>query len=241
MEESFDEVLTPVLQNILMEIEKDPNLSKTEPHYQDCFFESITGNSETCLMKENHSLKSREHLNNRESQFQPAVGIYNSLHCDLKYSTTAMSGVHVEFLNLREVYEKAQTRINRKSRQRIIKGRVDMVVTFDAQIQDIAVMVERIPKARALAGDQCGQVSLEVSVEKLELNKQYFSVDLDSIYLAQDGRTPVYKLSTVDAERRNRFHLAIVVIFIDGTRSQTIFSRPFLLRSKKTLRCFRSI
>ena len=82
--------------------------------------------------------------------------------------------------------------------------------------------------------------TLVVKIFSLFVLQQYFSVDLDSIYLAQDG-TPVYKLSTVDSERRNRFHLAIVLVFIDGSRSKTIYSQPFLLRSKKTLRSFRSV
>ena len=132
--------------------------------------------SDTSAKKENlqcNAVNYNEQLSDGEkTDFQPTQ--FSTPHelvlCDLKFSA-ATSDVHVEFLNLRDVYEKAQSRINRRSRQRIISGRVEMVVTFDAQIQDIVVMVERIPEAKALAGDKCGRVSLKVRLEKLVLNK----------------------------------------------------------------------
>lgn len=117
-----------------------------------------------------------------ENEFPPPV--LQQLLCDLEHSTVENSGVHVDFINLRDVYEKAQSRVNRKSRQRIIKGKVDMVVTFEAQIQDIAVMVEKIPEARGLANDRCGQVALKVKFEKLELNKVSFVRKLCKALLA---------------------------------------------------------
>ena len=45
--------------------------------------------------------------------------------------------------------------------------------------------------------------------------------------------TPVYKLATVDAERRNPFHLIVFLKFIDGTESGPFLSKPFLIRSRK--------
>ncbi|KAK3744096.1 hypothetical protein QZH41_016793, partial [Actinostola sp. cb2023] len=176
-----------------------------------------------CLENKDYGLHKQEHI--EQDLISSAVEVILS----------DSPKVDVGFLNLKSVYEKRQTRVNRQSRQRILKSKVEMVATFEAQLQDITVMVERTPEARALCGDQCGQVILNVKMGKLEINKQYFSVDLDCVYLAHDGCTPVYKLSTVDASRRNKFHLAVCLEFIDSTRSNTFYSASFLLRSKKKI------
>lgn len=62
--------------------------------------------------------------------------------------------------------------------------------------------------------------------------QQHLSVDLDSVYMSSHG-TPVYKLSTVDADRRNRFRLVVTVFFIDGKGSRSFVSPTFLLRSRR--------
>lgn len=138
----------------------------------------------------------------------------------------------VQFLNLKQVYEKVQSRVNKQSKQRLSEARVRMVVSFDAQISEIKVYVERAPEAAALCRDKTGRVRLQCKMGQLSLNKQYLSVDLDSVYLSDEG-TPVYKLSTVDSDRRNRFRIVVVIVFIDGCQSKSYVSRPFLLRSQK--------
>ena len=45
----------------------------------------------------------------------------------------------VQFLNLKQVYEKVQSRVNKQSKQRLSEARVRMVVSFDAQISEIKV------------------------------------------------------------------------------------------------------
>jgi len=140
--------------------------------------------------------------------------------------------VKVHFLGLKKEYEKVQSRVNRQSRQRLAEGKVRMVVTADAQIAKIEVLVERAPMAAALSGDVTGRVPLKVKMGAQVGNKQYLSVDLDSVYMSDKG-TPVYKLSTVDADRRNRFRLVVSLLFIDGDRSQSFASPTFLLRSRR--------
>ncbi|KAJ7365897.1 hypothetical protein OS493_002623 [Desmophyllum pertusum] len=143
--------------------------------------------------------------------------------------------VKVHFLGFKKEYEKVQSRVNRQSRQRLADGKVRMMVTTDAQITQIEVRVERAPMAAALSGDVTGRVPLKVKMGAQVLNKQYLSVDLDSVYMSSKG-TPVYKLSTVDADRRNRFRLVVTVLFIDGGRSQSFVSPTFLLRSRRSER-----
>lgn len=140
--------------------------------------------------------------------------------------------VKVHFLGLKKEYEKVQSRINRKSRQRLTDGKVRIMVTADAQIGNIEVQVERTPMATTLCGDVTGKVPLKVKMGSQNVNKQYLSVDLDSVYMSEKG-TPVYKLSTVDAERRNQFRLVVTVQFIDGARSRSFVSPSFLLRSRR--------
>ena len=43
---------------------------------------------------------------------------------------------------------------------------------------------------------------------------------------------PVYQLAKVDLEKRNKFHLVVVLYFIDGSKSEEFVSPGFLLRSK---------
>ncbi|PFX23619.1 hypothetical protein AWC38_SpisGene11829 [Stylophora pistillata] len=140
--------------------------------------------------------------------------------------------VKVHFLGLKKEYEKVQSRVNRQSRQRLTDGKVRIMVTADAQIAHIDVHVERTPMATTLCGDVTGKVPLKVKMGGQVVNKQYLSVDLDSVYLSKKG-TPVYKLSTVDAERRNQFRLVVTVQFIDGARSRSFVSPSFLLRSRR--------
>ncbi|XP_020603124.1 uncharacterized protein LOC110042123 [Orbicella faveolata] len=155
----------------------------------------------------------------------------NKVKCSMPCIITQPK-VKVHFLGLKKEYEKVQSRVNRQSRQRLAEGKVRMVVTADAQIAKIEVLVERAPMAAALSGDVTGRVPLKVKMGAQVGNKQYLSVDLDSVYMSDKG-TPVYKLSTVDADRRNRFRLVVSLLFIDGDRSQSFASPTFLLRSRR--------
>jgi hypothetical protein len=59
-----------------------------------------------------------------------------------------------------------------------------------------------------------------------------FSVDLDSVY-EKNANTPVYKLSTVDPLRRNRFILVIRLTSTELKREQYFTSPTFLIRSRR--------
>ncbi|CAH3131630.1 unnamed protein product, partial [Porites lobata] len=148
------------------------------------------------------------------------------------YAATTEPKVKVHFLGLKKEYEKVQSRVNRQSRQRLADGKVRIMIKTEAQIEHIGVYVERIPMAAALSGDVTGRVPLNVKLGAQMINKQFLSVDLDSVYMSSQG-TPVYKLSTVDADRRNRFRLIVTVLFIDGEGSRSFASPPFLLRSRR--------
>ncbi|XP_032233948.1 uncharacterized protein LOC116616144 isoform X2 [Nematostella vectensis] len=142
----------------------------------------------------------------------------------------------VQFLNLKQVYLKAQSRVGRESKQRLIDSRVRMIATFHAQIQQIHVYVERAPESAMLCGDHTGRVPLTVKMGELAtVDKQYFSVDLDSVYTSPQGM-PVYKLSTVDADKRNRFRIVVIVVCLGDTKSTPHYSRPFLIRSRRSSR-----
>jgi len=64
-----------------------------------------------------------------------------------------------------------QSRVNRQSRQRLAEGKVRMVVTADAPITEIDVLVERAPMAAALSGDVTGRVPLKVKMGQQVGNK----------------------------------------------------------------------
>lgn len=66
--------------------------------------------------------------------------------------------------------------------------------------------------------------------------KVFFSVDLDSVYQG-NCNIPIYKLSTVDPLRRNRFILIVRLISTDvHDRDQYFTSPEFLIRSRRTPR-----
>lgn len=138
----------------------------------------------------------------------------------------------VEFLDLHDVYEKVQSRAGGGSAQRIAMGNVNITTTSEGQLCGIDVFVERLPGAAALFGDINGMIPLKVTHQSHFQNQQTFSVDLDSVYNGTDG-TPIYRLATVDAERRNLFNLVVFLKFIDGARTRPFHSKPFLIRSRR--------
>lgn len=152
------------------------------------------------------------------------------------------SDISVTFPDLKLVYQKTQSRANRQSRQRVENGKIKIrVYTAGPQVQSIEVYVERTPDAAVLVGDRCGRVSLKSQPGKYLPHQHFFTVDLDSIYESPTKHgVPVYKLSTVDSQRRNKFRLVVIVILIDDTRSKEFISPSFRLRSKPGGR-FRSL
>ncbi|CAB4006422.1 Hypothetical predicted protein [Paramuricea clavata] len=138
----------------------------------------------------------------------------------------------VEFLELKDIYEKVQSRAGGGSHQRVASGLINIKATSEGQLCGMNVFVQRMPEAAALCGDVNGRIPLEVNHEDYFKNQQLFSVDLDSVYNTPNG-TPVYKLATVDAERRNLFQLIVSLKLIDGTESGPFMSKPFLIRSRK--------
>lgn len=70
--------------------------------------------------------------------------------------------IKVEFPDLKLLYHKTQSRVNRQSRQRVVKGKIKVCVTTGGhQVQTIEVYVERTPDAAHLVGDKCGRVYLK--------------------------------------------------------------------------------
>lgn len=145
----------------------------------------------------------------------------------------------IVFFNVQKCYEKVQCRKNKKSKQRVQGATINLRVTTDAPIAKVEVYVERLPKAAVLCGDSNGRVPLKLKMENLmysdnyQRQDQYFSVDLDSVYHNPLTGTPVYKLSTVDSERRNRFWLVAYIVYAGSRKSQPFYSEPFLLKSKR--------
>lgn len=84
-------------------------------------------------------------------------------------------------------------------------------------------------------------LKVRLSLIRMFSSQYFFTVDLDSVYESPSKRgVPVYKLSTVDSERRNNFRLVVVVILIGDARSKEFISPPFRLRSRLNGR-FRSM
>jgi len=73
----------------------------------------------------------------------------------------------VMFFNVQKCYEKVQCRKNKKSKQRVQGGTINLRVTTDHPIAKVEVYVERLPKAAVLCGDSNGRVPLKLKMENL--------------------------------------------------------------------------
>ncbi|XP_020603148.1 uncharacterized protein LOC110042140 isoform X2 [Orbicella faveolata] len=145
-------------------------------------------------------------------------------------------GADVRFVTLEEktMFYKVQSRSGGKAKQRVCDGEVQMEARSPvSQILRIRVWVFRAREAAELQKDGNGPVELKVEYGPQDLDKQLFSVDLDSVY---DGRfAPVYELAKVEMDKRNLFQL-LVQLYFPGNGAeeevQQFFSKPFLMRSK---------
>ena len=156
--------------------------------------------------------------------------------CFDEFSLRAMKN-SVEFLNLKKCYEKVQRRQDGVSTQRPMDCNIRMVATFDPTwgARDIDVYVQRHPDSAKVCGDLNGRVKLDVKIGEKGDNTTNFSVDLDSVY-QKNQNTPIYKLSTVDPLRRNKFILVIRLTSTEFKRDQYFTSPTFLIRSRRPSR-----
>jgi hypothetical protein len=71
----------------------------------------------------------------------------------------------VEFLELKDIYEKVQSRAGGGSHQRVASGLINIKATSEGQLCGMNVFVQRMPEAAALCGDVNGRIPLEVNHE----------------------------------------------------------------------------
>ena len=82
----------------------------------------------------------------------------------------------VEFLDLKTVYEKVQSRRDGGSKQRLASAQVTIKVRACAQVIAADVMVERLPMAAMLCDDITGRVRLVVDHVKQITDTVRFSI-----------------------------------------------------------------
>ncbi|CAB3979589.1 Hypothetical predicted protein [Paramuricea clavata] len=135
------------------------------------------------------------------------------------------AGVH--FIDLKDLYEKAQVRRKGTSEQRLVDCRIHMVANFLTVPCNVQVWVQRFAEIKGFQNT----VELPVTIEKILPNMQYFSVNLDAVYMTSLGNK-FYQLSTTDRFRKNRFVIHVNLMFEDNSIAQ-FKSEPFLIRSRK--------
>lgn len=138
---------------------------------------------------------------------------------------------NVTVLDLKDVYEKGQSRRKANSEQRLLNADVHLTASAQKQIQGICAYVERCPEAARILQDLNGRVPLDVVYSKKDPFEPHFSVNLDSVYMSHKG-IKVYELSRVKGEERNIFRLIVVLHFPDGTTKE-FTSKQFQVQSKK--------
>ncbi|RMX50741.1 hypothetical protein pdam_00018281 [Pocillopora damicornis] len=144
-------------------------------------------------------------------------------------------GAEVRFITLenKPVFDKVQSRSGNVAKQRVHDGVIQMeAISPVGQILSIRTWVFREPNAAQLHKDKNGPVELQVTYGQHNIEKQFFSVNLDSVY---DGPiAPVYELAKVEMDKRNLFQLIVELSFHNGAgeESQSFYSKPFLIRSR---------
>ncbi|KAJ7365899.1 hypothetical protein OS493_002629 [Desmophyllum pertusum] len=144
--------------------------------------------------------ESSELVSGTKSEPQSPTSCCQSIFESLELGREPDISISVDFPDLKPLYHKTQSRVNRQSRQRVVKGKIKVrVTTRGHQLQTIEVYVERTPDAAHLVGDKCGRVYLKPQTGPYFPSKYFFTVDLDSVYESPKKHgVPVYKLSTVD-------------------------------------------
>lgn len=99
----------------------------------------------------------------KDSNLLNEVDDYTSCHNTLHQAVTTTS--MVEFPDLKEIYEKVQSRAGGGSHQRVACGTINIKATSEGQLCDMNVFVQRMPEAAALCGDVNGRIPLEVNHE----------------------------------------------------------------------------
>ena len=97
--------------------------------------------------------------------------------CQDYYNTTVIRTPQsmVEFLDLKDVYEKVQSRAGGGSHQRVSSGLINIKTTSEGQLCGVNVFVQRVPEAAELCGDTNGRIALEVNHEDYFKNQVWKS------------------------------------------------------------------
>ena len=88
----------------------------------------------------------------------------NEEHCEPMLVTTTPQST-VEFVDLKDVYEKVQSRAGGGSHQRVSSGEINIRAISDGQLCGMNVFVQRLAEAATLCGDINGRIPLEVNYE----------------------------------------------------------------------------
>ena len=106
--------------------------------------------------------ESSELVSGTKSEPQSPTSCCQSIFESLELGREPDISISVDFPDLKPLYHKTQSRVNRQSRQRVVKGKIKVrVTTRGHQLQTIEVYVERTPDAAHLVGDKCGRVYLK--------------------------------------------------------------------------------
>jgi hypothetical protein len=90
-------------------------------------------------------------------------------HCNTVVNNTPQP--MVEFIDLKDIYEKFQSRAGGGSHQRISSGLINIKATSQGQLCGMNVFVQRMPEAATLCGDINGRILLRVNHERYFQNQ----------------------------------------------------------------------
>jgi hypothetical protein len=98
-----------------------------------------------------------------EEENDPLKDIEPSIHLDPNFHVSDyLHTLQVEFIQIKDrIFEKQQSRKDKKARQRIVDGKVKISVTSDKPVGELKVWVRREPQAATLCNDKNGDVELK--------------------------------------------------------------------------------
>ena len=98
----------------------------------------------------------------------------------------------VDFMDLKDIYNKFQSRAGGGSRQRITSGLINIRTTSEGQLCDMNVFVQRTPEAATLCEDVNGRIPLDVHHEG------YFQNQVCPLLLSYHATNNCSQLMTVN-------------------------------------------
>lgn len=159
-----------------MNEETENPLLHQNPFYSPSTTGGVIGSSENSDLSTTTSDDENDPLKDIEPTIHPVP--------DFDVSDYLPHNLVIEFIDLeKRVFEKQQSRKDKKARQRVIEGKVKIAVSSEENVASLKVWVRREPQAATLCNDKNGDVELtKLTLLRHTTNKVRGYIQIDGVY-----------------------------------------------------------